>query len=315
MMDILNKNLFAKIVALIVAIVLWFFVMNEQNPAIDSSFTLPLEVTHAPEGYTVNRSVENIKLKVRGPRSLFAMATERDFKAYVDLSGVKEGRHSIKVQTVLPQGFDLVSVSPETIIFDIDKELQRNVNIDVAFSGTPDSGVTIGKAIPAVNSVTLEGASSAVNSVAKVVGYINLAGKNSDFTVDMPLVAVNNEGKEVGDVKLSPGSVKVSVSIVKGLYKKFVDIKPNLAEDLPAGYILNSVTLEPAKMDIYGDQRVVDTLEVLYTEKISLSDIDRPTTKQIKVQLPIGITVTNDTITAKIDIVKRKEEAVKKEKQ
>ncbi|MDF2564130.1 MAG: YbbR family protein [Massilibacillus sp.] len=312
MIDMINRNLTAKIIALIVAIVLWFFVMNEQNPAIDSSFTLPLEVTHAPDGYTVNRSVESVKLKVRGPRSLFATATERDFKAYVDLSGIKEGKHSIKVQTVLPQGFDIVTISPETVIFDIDKIIKRDIKVDVAFSGTPDSGVTIGKAAAAVNTVTIQGSTAAVNSVAKIVGYINLAGRDTDFTVDMPIVAVNSEGKEVSDIKLSTDSVKVDVSIVKGLYKKYVDIKPNIGDDLPADYILNGIKIEPAKIDIYGDQRVVDTLEFVYTEKISLADVDKSTSKQIKVQLPIGITVTNDTITAKIDVVRRKENPVKK---
>lgn len=312
MMDMINRNLTAKIIALIVAIVLWFFVMNEQNPAIDSSFTLPLEVIHAPEGYTVNRSVESIKLKVRGPRSLFATATERDFKAFVDLTGIKEGKHSIKVQTVLPQGFDIVTISPETVIFDIDKIIKRDIKVDVAFSGTPDSGITIGQATPAVGTVSIQGSTAAVNSVAKVVGYINLAGRNSDFTADMPIVAVNSEGKEVSDIKLSTDSVKVDVSIIKGLYKKFVDIKANVANDLPADFVLNGIKIEPAKIDIFGDQRVVDTLDFVYTEKISLADIDKSTTKQIKLQLPLGITVTNDTITVKIDVTRRKETPVKK---
>lgn len=306
MIEIFNRNLMAKIIALVVAIILWFFVMNEQNPSIDSNFTVPLEITRLSDGYTVDRSVENVKLKVRGPRSLFAMATERDFKAYADLNGITEGKHSVKVQTVLPQGFELVTVSPETVIFDIDKVIKRELVIELAFSGSPDSGVTIGSATPMVKTVNIEGPSQAVNAVARVVGYVNLAKKDSDFKAAVPLVAVNSEGKEVGDIKLLPDTVEVSVSMVKGLYKKFVDIKPMVANDLAANLVLNSIKINPGKIDIFGDQRIVDTLEFIETEQISLADLDKPTTKEIKLKLPIGITVTNDTITVKIDIAMKK---------
>lgn len=306
MMDILKRNLAAKIIALIVAIILWFFVMNEQNPAIDSSFTIPLEVTHLPEGYTVERGVDNVKLKVRGPRSLFAMATERDFKAYVDLNGITEGKHSVKVQTVLPQGFDLVTVSPETVIFDIDKIIKSEFKIDLAFSGSPSTGVTIGSASPEVKTVKVEGPSQAVNAISRVVGYVSLASKDSDFSASVPLVAVNSEGKEINDIRLTPDTVKVDVSIVKGLYKKFVDVEAKPAADLPEKYVLRSIKVDPSKIDIFGDQRIVETLNFIETEPISLAGMTKSATKEVKLKLPIGITVTNDTVIVKIDIVEKK---------
>lgn len=307
MIKMFNRNLVPKVVALIVAVILWFFVMNEQNPAIDTSFTVPLEVRNTADGYVVDRNVESIKLKVRGPRSLFAMATERDFKAYVDLSGATEGKHSIKVQTTLPQGFDLITASPESVIFDIDKIVTKTTRVDIAFSGSPESGVTIGKAIPAYKSVQIEGPSLAVSEVEKVVGYLNLSGKNSDFSSAVPVVAVNKDGKEVSDIKILPDTVNVDVSIVKGLYKKYVDVKANLQNDLPEDKILAGIKIEPAKMDIYGDQRVVDTLEVIYTEPVSLADVDKPMKKQVKLQLPLGITVIKDTITVTIDVSEKKQ--------
>lgn len=305
MMELFNKNLMAKIIALIVAVILWFFVMNEQNPAIDSTFTIPLEVQNAPEGFMVEKGVETIKLKVRGPRSLFALASEKDFKAYADLNSITEGKHSVKVQTVLPQGFDLVTASPETVIFDVDKIIRQDFKVDLAFSGSPDGGMTIGSAVPAVREVKAEGPSAAVGLVSRVVGYISLAGKDGDFSAAVPLVAVSSEGKEVSDVKLTPGSINVDVSMVKGLYKKYVDVKPIVANDLADRYVLHTIKIDPAKIDIFGDQRIVEKLDFIETETISLADVTKPVTKEIKLKLPIGITVTNDTVTVKIDITEK----------
>lgn len=305
MMELFNKNLMAKIIALIVAVILWFFVMNEQNPAIDSTFTIPLEVQNAPEGFMVEKGVETIKLKVRGPRSLFALASEKDFKAYADLNSITEGKHSVKVQTVLPQGFDLVTASPETVIFDVDKIIRQDFKVDLAFSGSPDGGMTIGSAVPAVREVKAEGPSAAVGLISRVVGYISLAGKDGDFSAAVPLVAVSSEGKEVSDVKLTPGSINVDVSMVKGLYKKYVDVKPIVANDLADRYALHTIKIDPAKIDIFGDQRIVEKLDFIETETISLADVTKPVTKEIKLKLPIGITVTNDTVTVKIDITEK----------
>lgn len=306
MMTIFKRNLAAKIIALVVAMILWFFVMNEQNPAIDSNFTVPLEITHLPTGYMVERGVETVKLKVRGPRSLFAMAAERDFKAYVDLNGIAEGKHSLKVQTVLPQGFDLVTTSPETVIFDIDKIVKTEMKVELAFSGSPSSGVTIGNAEPSVKVVKIEGPSNKVNAVARVVGYVSLANKDSDFSAMVPLVAVSSEGKEISDIKLLPDAVKVDVSIVKGLYKKFVDVEAKAGNDLPPQFVLKGIKADPPKIDIFGDQRIVETLNFIETEPVSLADLTKSTTKQVKLKLPIGITVTNDTVMVKIEIADKK---------
>lgn len=39
-----NKDNIAKLTALITAIVLWFIVMNEQNPPADATYQVPLHV-------------------------------------------------------------------------------------------------------------------------------------------------------------------------------------------------------------------------------------------------------------------------------
>lgn len=300
-MEMLNRNLPAKIVALVVAIVLWFFVMSEQNPAIESSFTVPLEVHNVSEGYTLNYKKDSVRIKVKAPRSMFAMASDKEFRAFMDLSALEEGKHAVKVQTILPQGFELVNISPETVMVEIDKIIEKDIRVDVAFSGTPESGVTVGSAVPDRGIVAVEGPRSEIETVSRVVGYIDLSGIDRDFVVDAPLVAMNMDGKEVAGVKINPPSVKVSASIVKGLYKKTVEIKPVLDDDLPSGLEITSVKLDPAKVEIYGDQRLVDKIDFVQTEKLSLADIVNVKHRQAKLDLPLGINTTSGIVNAYIE--------------
>lgn len=84
--NIVQHNLPAKALALVIAVILWGYVMNDQNPSIESTYTVQLDVVNAPDGYKITKDASTVKLRVRGPRSLFVSATDSDFKAYVDLS-------------------------------------------------------------------------------------------------------------------------------------------------------------------------------------------------------------------------------------
>ena len=148
LMSVFQRNLPAKIIALLVAIVLWFFIMNDQNPSIDGSFNVPLSVVNAPEGCKISRSEDVIKVRVKGPRSLFVSANANEFKAYVDLNGADEGKQEVKVQTVLPQGFELISASPETVNVTVDKIIQKKVQVNLIVTGAPAPGNTAPTAAP-----------------------------------------------------------------------------------------------------------------------------------------------------------------------
>ena len=127
MRNIVQHNLPAKILALVIAVILWGYVMNDQNPSIESTYTVQLDVVNAPEGYKITKDAASVKLRVRGPRLLFVSASESDFKAYVDLSKVEEGKHAVKVQTVLPQGFELVEAKPDMVTFTLDRIVQKTM--------------------------------------------------------------------------------------------------------------------------------------------------------------------------------------------
>ena len=87
----LYKNIFAKICALLFAVFLWFFVMNEQNPPVESTFTVPLEVSNNLEGYSVDYNIENVKIKapVRpGDQLIYEVKIEKARGPIVKGSGV-----------------------------------------------------------------------------------------------------------------------------------------------------------------------------------------------------------------------------------
>lgn len=70
---IVQHNLPVKLLALAVAIVLWLYVMNDQNPGMEGSYTVPVTVEHAPDGYQLSTDSETVTIRVRGPRSFLLL--------------------------------------------------------------------------------------------------------------------------------------------------------------------------------------------------------------------------------------------------
>lgn len=300
-----RKNLTAKVLALVFAVILWVYVMNEQNPPIDANFQIPLEVRNAAAGYVVQEVAETVRIKVRGPRTVIAGSTVQDVKAYLDLGGVAEGRQTVKVHAVVPNGLDVIEIIPDKMTLYIDKIVSRAIPIELTFSGTSADGANIGKAFPSTNQVSVEGPRTITDTVARIVANIDLTGKSGDFNAEIPVVALNRAGKTVEGIKINPAKVNITTSLLNGPNRKLVDIRTLVTGELPDGISLKSITTEPDKIEIYGETKMLEPLEFVYTEPINLAGLKKDVKKDIKLQMQTGLTAAQDTITVHISVEKK----------
>ena len=300
--NLVRRNLAAKILCFLVALVLWGYVMNEQNPSIEGSFTVPLTVMNAPEGYKVSQATGAVKLKVRGPRSMFVNAAEEDFSAYVDLDNASDGRKAYKVHTNMPQGFELVEVQPETVEVTLDRIETRQFQAELIVTGATAPGTTVAKVTQSTTTVNVEGPKSLLDEVNRVIGYVGLSGNGTDFSLQVPLTPINADGREVGGVTMRPSSVQADVQLARGLTKKVVNIKAVTAGEMHKGLVLSGVKVDPVKIEIAGNEETLAQITSVDTEPVNLSDIGKSTTRKTKLVLPEGVTVTNREVTVYLDI-------------
>ena len=299
---LVQRNLLAKIIALVVAVVLWLFVMNEQNPQIEGSFTVAVELRNVPEGYKITQSEKSVKLKVRGARSFFVSAEPEGFKAYADLDGLDSGEHEVKVKAVLPQGFELVDAQPETVSVTLDKIVRRSVRVDLIVTGSASAGYTVGKISQSANTTVIEGPESRVAEVDRVIGYVGLSGNRDDFTLQVPLTPINSDGKAVDDVELLARTVEVSVQLARGLTRKIVSVHPVLDDVLPEGFTLGEVQVEPTKIEIAGDAALISKVASIDTEKIVISDMKESGKKIVHLAIPNGVAIPNREVTVTVEL-------------
>ena len=300
--SIVQHNLLAKIAAIIVAIVLWLYVMNDQNPAIDGSYTVPVTIENAPDGYLMNASADTVTIRVRAPRSFFVAADRNDFHARVNLADFTEGDKDYTVETTIPYGFDLLSVSPDKVMVNLDRLVQKTLKAELTIGGSPAAGFTVDKIVQDSEAATVEGPRSLVNQVVHIVGHINLNGQSSNYTSNVTLFALNADGREVAGVTLTPSSMGVTVSLARGLSRKVVEVQAKAQSDLPPQLKLEGITVEPARIEIAGAEDVISKISSISTEEFSLANVRETEKRQVQLALPSGVTVTNPNVTVEIKV-------------
>ncbi len=295
-------NLPVKITALTVAVVLWFLVMADQNPVIEGTFDVEAEMINVPRGYKVIFPKKETQITVRAARSFFINTEAGIFHAYADLAELAEGTHQVPLKGKVPQNFEFVGVSPETVTVTLDKFVERKIPAELIVSGQPAPNTMIADIEKEMDIVTVAGPRKQVDMVARVVGYVGLSGNDKDFSLNAPISAINADGREVAEVRVIPGSINVHVQLARGLSKKVVAVEADV-DNSQAGYTAKVGKIYPAKIEIAGENAVIEKITKVITEKISTEGRDKSFTASAKLSLPEGVTVTDPVVSVEISLV------------
>lgn len=300
--NLFKKNLLVKILALVAATIMWGYVMNEENPSVNTSYTVPVEIMNAPEGYDVTLENKEVTLKVRAPRALIAAVSKSDFKAYIDLSNNTEGEYDLQIKTAVPQGFELLSQSEETVHVAMESLIAHGVPVDIAVSGKPAADMEVGNILPAQQYVNVYGPRHLVDSVVKASGKIKLTDNNSDFTMRVRLTAVTSDGENLSNLTVLPGELDVTVQLVPGIGKKIVPVKPSVTGILPEGYKLGNITAQPLQVELTGPSKLLTDIKNIETKTVSLQNMTATTDQDVELAVPEGITTAVKKVTLHIEV-------------
>lgn len=300
-----RKNILTKIVALILATVLWLYVTNEQNPTVEVNYQVPLEVQNLAEDLVALDAPDTVKVKLKGPRNLIAGIRAQDIKAFIDVRGLDEGKHTVQVSIALPHAMESVEVNPDKIPLRIDKIVAKELPIEIRMAGTLPPDISVAKLTPAVQTVTVRGPRSTLDTISRAIGTIDAKGHTTAFTVEVPLSIIGRDGKEAEGLSPEPRKIKVDVQLTQGQLKKFVDVKIVMTSEPASGFSLKSVLISPEKIEIAGAPQLIENIDSVSTQPINLSNISKDTEQEIKLQLPEGVTAVKNTVTARISVIKK----------
>lgn len=285
--SLFRHNLLEKVACIVIATLLWIVVMDDQNPVIEGSYTVPMSFTDVPEGYKVLHSDQPVKINLRGPRSYFVNYESKDFRAYSNLNGLEEGDHEVKIEAKFPQGFELISVSPTQTQVKLDPYIERQMPADLIVTGAAGANATVTNVSQSSDTVTIIASRTTAEAVTRVIGYVGLSGNKEDFSLQVPMTAINEDGRALQDVRVVPSFMNVDVKIELGLVKKSVPIEPDLV--VAEGFDVDKLTVEPEQVEIAGKETVVIPIDKIKTQPITVPLGEKSVRQTVNLIIPDGV--------------------------
>lgn len=165
-----TKNLSLKLISILLAVILWYFVINEKGG--ETALSIPLDFRNIPSSLIIFKNpVESINIRISGLATLLRGLSPREVKAIIDLSDAKPGVSTFGIQPqdiTLPRGLKVTMVSPASIMLRFDTLLKKTVLVEAMLVGKPLKGYKITGVRVDPPAVEIIGARSELKGLRKI---------------------------------------------------------------------------------------------------------------------------------------------------
>jgi YbbR domain-containing protein len=159
-----------KLLALIIAVLLWFFITGSEIS--EYNYDVPVTFSNLPVEYIIidGDKTHKIKITIKGTHLQAMNRSLDEFKIIKDLSNITTGIHDIRFyhqDIKYPNETELVSFEPRIITIEIDnREIKRVRFSTPVIKGTPAQGYEVTKIDLSDNYTQIEGAASALKNIS-----------------------------------------------------------------------------------------------------------------------------------------------------
>lgn len=318
----LSNNLGYKLLSLLLAILLWSYVIST-----NTSITRP-KTLHNLTGYLYGQTtlaehklalpedpspmLSGITVTVEAPQADYSRVSSDNVQVMLDLSNVRNaGTQEVPLRATSSYG-RVRAIVPESVTLNVETLDSRNVYVNAVTARESDGyWYSITRINPSMFSVS--GASSVVQGIASARATVNVSGMTHSTVTAVPYVLLNAAGEEVPQAMLNCSTSSVSVSL--DIYpRREIPISTDIASVVtgtPAeGYVLQSVTIQPQSVQVAAEEDLLDSLTELKIDPVSiegatqsfsatasvsqLSDFKNISSEQVYVNVNIGEEVLNN---------------------
>ena len=300
-----------KILSVIFAVLLWFYVITEQNPVVPKDITIPVKLINVESLNRNNLVVLTdeggyyITLKLKGKKELLDTVNQNTVNAYADISDyTMVGENTVPVTVSgIPEGISFTSKAEHKIKVGLDKKLVVQRPVSISITGNPKGGLASLDALLTPTEVILTGAESIINTIKTIKVDLDIAGVEENVDERLPVRLLDANGEDVHGIHLNTDYVNVVVPIAN---TKRVPIQLLLEGETPEGYVITDKQIQPKEILVTGNQEALENLNVINTFKQVIGKLTENTTMNVLLDLPEGIQLVNadEKISALFDIQK-----------
>ena len=290
----------AKILCLLIAFIIWFYVMQVDSPEHRETFysvNVTLTNTSVLEdagGLSVYSGYgATVDVTVIGKKSTINKMKADDFSVVADVSKITEaGMHSVPIDVILPSGLSLDSTSQNAIQVYVDEKSSQVVEIRAKITSIMiGSQLEVGEPRPRHETVVVTGPKSALEEIDYAVINLSLGSVSASMTASGQLSLIGKNGEPIDNPYLRLARTDVTVDIPVYTTKTL----PVVAK-YKYGYFNDTnvrVTTEPSEITLRGDPAILDAMTELVITTLDEKRITGDVTQKIRLSLDGGVTAVD----------------------
>lgn len=303
-----NEKLIAKILCVLAAIILWFYVVMTDTTTDEKVFSgISVDIRGRDRiedtlGLTIISGYDlTVDVTVKGPRADINRLTVDDVKAYIDMKTVDgAGEYTLPIRTSLPNGITAGSLSANYMTVYVDKRTTISVPVKIVTSQVIEADFTMGTPEPSIETVNVSGPEEVLRTIDHAEASFDLGRVSKTLISTGKLTLVDANGNEINDPYVRLQTSEVTVRFPVYIYRDF-----DLKVDTKYGYYdsTNSrITISPASIQVRGDPDVISSMDSVSLGQIDEKKITGDETKTMAIMLPDGVENLSGTTTATVTI-------------
>ena len=295
---VLSRNLWMKLLSLLLAILLWNYVISS-----DTSITRS-KVISGINGYVTNQSMladyglallddpsdmlDDVSVRLEVAQAQFGLASSDNVQVTLDLSRVRSaGTQEVALKAVTSYG-RVVNIMPETLTLTFETLDSRQIPVVVEASGTDSENYWYNVSRTNPSTITVSGAASVVRSISQARVYSDASSATSSYVRTEPYVLLDSAGNEISQEMLTRSAS--SITVMMNVYPtKEIPISTDIEDvvtGVPAqGFSVSSISIQPESITVAADQELLDGILELLVEPISVEGLSNSFSARAEISL------------------------------
>lgn len=282
-----NSKRFYQAMSLLIALLLWVYVVAEENLFLERTFTADVHYINLEEGLVPAGKMPTVNVSIRGDQNTISNLNSSDFSVFADLTEAKKGENEILVQAEGPKDVRLISVSPSKIYLKIDEKAEKQVPLEVTITGKTKEGFSSFEPGLKTSHVTISGPKEMLDAILSAEIEANLDNADSNLSLKLIPRIKGLLGQFDPDVlTVRPDMVDVFIPVIEDNPSKSVPVVVPL-KGLPAyGYRVARVVVEPDIVRLSGANELIEEIREISTNSIDITNMKEDMVAELNLLIP-----------------------------
>jgi YbbR domain-containing protein len=298
------SSLGLKLLAIVISLATWTGVVYASNPPTTRTFEVhvPQDTTSIPSSFVRVQPVPDISVAVSGTRDHVTSFDPSMLRVVVDYGVVKHPGVQAVPLTISNLDPDVELDQPPTSVqVDIDSVGTATVPVKVVITRPPPQGYVTSASTVSPATISVTGPSRELAGMSAQVG-VDLSSDKTNVVADLPVMFMDATGHQLTNVSATNPIVRVQITLATTATSRSSAVLPKTTGSVATGYELTGVTVTPATVTLAGSQSLLDSLDSVATQPVSLSGLTASETVTLTLAPPAGVTANPTVVSVTLQV-------------